>query len=218
MHHTMHNCLFVQHHFHHTNPIIHMNSRLQYANTKLTSPYCMKYSYIFQPNYCEGNLRNFDPYKNYFIFSLLYAKTNRPILVPIEYLQCVEGGATKCTYGHNFNLLYRDWMVDKLDNRQPSQEETQITFLLYNHTVTLICILVPFLLVWHVIRNSSPSSVIQTIKLRTSSSNIRRRPQTCCNTLGSQTHKMRLTVLRKTHPKLFFFFSSPFTFLTFLLS
>ena len=37
--HTMHNYLFVQHHFQHTNPIIHMNSRLQYANTKLTSPY-----------------------------------------------------------------------------------------------------------------------------------------------------------------------------------
>ena len=86
--HTMHNYLFVQHHFQHTNPIIHMNSRLQYANTKLNSPYYMNYSYIIRPNYCECTLRNFDPIKNYFIFSPLYAKINRPILVPIKYLQC----------------------------------------------------------------------------------------------------------------------------------
>ena len=103
-----------------------MNSRLQYANTKLASPYYMNYSYIIQPNYCEGTLRNFDPIKVYFLFCPLYAKTNRPILVPIEYLQCGEGGATKCAYGHTFNRLYSDWMLDKLDNRQPSQEETQI--------------------------------------------------------------------------------------------
>ena len=81
--HTVHNYLFVQHHFQRTNPIIYMNSRLQYANTKLTSPYYMNYSYIIQPNFCEGTLRNFDPTKNYFLFSPLYAKTNRPILVPI---------------------------------------------------------------------------------------------------------------------------------------
>ena len=55
--HTMRNYLFVQHHLQQTNPIFHMNSRLQYANTKLTSPYYMNYSYIIQPNYCEGTLR-----------------------------------------------------------------------------------------------------------------------------------------------------------------
>ena len=110
-----------------------MNSRLQCANTKLTFPYYMNYSYIKQPNYCVGTLRKFDPIKNYFIFSPLYAKTNRPIPIPIEYLQCVEGGATKCTYGHTFNLLYSDWMADKLKNRQPSQEEQQI----FNHLLAL---------------------------------------------------------------------------------
>ena len=131
--HTMHNYLFVQHHFQYTNPIIHMNSRLQYANTKLTSPYYMNYSYIIQSNYCEGTLRNFGPVKTYFLFSPLYAKNNRPILVPIDYLQCVESGATKCAYGHTFNLLYRDWMANKLENRQPSQEEEQI----FNHLLVL---------------------------------------------------------------------------------
>ena len=131
---TMHNYLFVQHHFQHTNPIVHMNSRLQYTNRKLTPPYYMNYSYIIQPNYCEGTLRNCDPIKNYFIFSPLYAKTNRPILDPIEYLQCVEVGATKCAYGHTFNHLYWDWMVDKLDNRlTSSQEETQV----FNHLLAL---------------------------------------------------------------------------------
>ena len=131
--HTMHNYLLVQHHFQHTNPIIHMSSRLQYANIKLSSPYYMNYSYIIQSNYCEGTLRNFDPIKNYFIFSPLYAKTNRHILVSIKYLQSVEQGATKSTYGHTFNLLYRDWMADKLDNRQTSQEELQI----FNHLLAL---------------------------------------------------------------------------------
>ena len=36
-------------------------------------------------------------------------------------------------YGHTFNLLYRDWMKDKLDNREPSAEETQIL----NHLLAL---------------------------------------------------------------------------------
>ena len=127
--HTIHNYLFVQHHYHRTKPLIHMVLRLQYANTKLTSRYYMNYSYIIQPKNCEGALCNFDPVKNCFLFSPLYVKTNRPILVPIEYHQCVELGATKFMHGHTVNLLYRDWLTDKLDNRQPSEEETQI----FNH-------------------------------------------------------------------------------------
>ena len=106
--HTIHNYLSVQQHFHRTNSLIHINSRLQYANNKLTSPYYFNYSYMIHPTYCEGTLRNFDPIKNYFLFSPLYAKTNCPIIVPIEYLKCVGAGATKCMYGHTFNLLYRD--------------------------------------------------------------------------------------------------------------
>ena len=198
--HTMHNYLFLQHLFQDTNQIIHMNSRVQYANTKLTSPYYMNYSYIIQPKYCEGTLRNFDPIKNYFIFSPLYAKTNRPILVPIEYLQCVEGGAMKSAYAHTFNLLYRGigWPISStIGSLHKMKHKSSITFLRYNHNVAVICILVPLLPVWHVIRNSSPSSVIQTIELRTSSSNTGRRPQNYSNTLGLQNHKMRLTLLKK---------------------
>ena len=177
--HTIHNYLFVQHHFHRTNPLIHINSRLQYANTKLTSPYYMNYSYIIQTNFCEGTLRNFDPLKNYFLFSTLYAKTNRPILVQIEYLQCVERGATKFMHGHTFNLSYSDWMADKLENRQPSQEETQSSniFLRWSRIATSTSTLVPLLLVWHVTPNSWNFSETQQIELRTSSSNIGRRPQ-----------------------------------------
>ena len=44
--HTIHNYLIVQHHFQRPNPLIHLISRLQYANTNLTSPYYMNYSYI----------------------------------------------------------------------------------------------------------------------------------------------------------------------------
>ena len=110
-----------------------MNSRLQYSNTKLTSPFYMNYSYIIQLNYCEGTLRNFDPIENYFLFLPLYRKTNRPKLVLIEYLQCIEGGATKSLHGHTFNLLYSDWLSDKLHSREPTTEETQIL----NHLLVL---------------------------------------------------------------------------------
>ena len=123
--HTTCNCLFVQHHFHRINPTIEMISRLQNANTKLTSTYYMNYIYIIQATYCEGTLRNFDPIKIYFLLLPLYAKTNRPLLVPIKYLKCVEGAVTKCMYVHSFNLLYRDWMTNKLDTQEPSAEETK---------------------------------------------------------------------------------------------
>ena len=122
---TIHNYLFVQHHFHRKNPIIHINSRRRYANTKITSPYYMNYSYIIQSTYCESTLQNFDPIKYYFLFLPLYAKTNRPVLVPIESLQCVDGEFTKCKYGHTFNLPYRYCMTNKLDNREPSAQEKQ---------------------------------------------------------------------------------------------
>ena len=89
------NYLLVQHHSHRTNLLVHMNSCLQYANTKPTSPCYINYSYILNPTYCEGTLRIFDPIKNYFSFLPLNAKIHRPILVPIECLQCVEGSATK---------------------------------------------------------------------------------------------------------------------------
>ena len=63
--HTMHHYFFVQHHFQHINPIIHLNSRLQYANTKLTSPYYLNYSYTIHSDFCEATLIIFDPIKNY---------------------------------------------------------------------------------------------------------------------------------------------------------
>ena len=177
--HTFHNYLFVQHHFHRTNPLIHLNSRLQYPNTKLTSPYFIIYSYIIQSNYCEGTLSNFDPIKNYFLLSPLYANTNRPILVPIEYLHRVEGGATKCMHGHTLNLIYRVWMADKRDNGQPSQEETQI----FNRLLALQppsnVDIYPRALAACLERG--PKFLIfsetQTIELRILSSNIERRPQ-----------------------------------------
>ena len=37
--HTIHYYRFVQNHFHRTNPLVHVISRLQYANNKLTLPY-----------------------------------------------------------------------------------------------------------------------------------------------------------------------------------
>ena len=114
--HTIQKCIFAQHNFHRTKSFMHINSRLLLRNTKITSPYYINYSYIINinPICCEETLRNFDPIKNYFLFIPHQARTHRPILVPFEYLQCVEGGSTKCMYGHNFNLFYRDWNSDKL--------------------------------------------------------------------------------------------------------
>ena len=77
--------------------------------------------------------RILDTKKNYFLFSPIYAKTNRPFFVPIEHLQCVEGGATKGVYSNTFNLLYRNWIAEKLNNRKPSAEKTPI----FNHPLAL---------------------------------------------------------------------------------
>ena len=124
--HNIHNYPFVQHHLHRTNPLIHIISRLQYVNTILTSPYYHNYNCIINPNYCKGTIQNFEPIKNYFLFLQLSVKTHLLILDPIEYLRCVEGGATKRMYEHNFKHFYRDRIVDKLANHEPSAEESQI--------------------------------------------------------------------------------------------
>ena len=74
----------------------------------------------------RGNTQKLRSHQKLFLLFAPYAKTHRPILVPHEYPPCVDGIAAKCIYGHTFNLLYRDWMVDKLANREPTPEETQI--------------------------------------------------------------------------------------------
>ena len=51
--HKIHNYLIVQRHFHRTNPIVHMKSRLHHTNTKHKSPYYLNYSYIINPTYSE---------------------------------------------------------------------------------------------------------------------------------------------------------------------
>ena len=151
--HTMHSYLFVQHRFHRTNPIIHVKSRSQYANTKLTSPYYMIHSFINQPNNCEGTFRSFEPIKNYFNFSPLYAKSNRPILVPIEYMQCVQGGATKCTHGHTLSTSSTGtgWRINWIIANLPRGRRRYLTSsLCYSRTLTLTCIPMPLLIIWRV--------------------------------------------------------------------
>ena len=174
-----------------------MDSRLQYANTELTSPYYINYSYIIQPSYCEGTLRNFDPIKNYFLFSPLYAKTNLPILVPIAYLQCVEERATKCIHGHIFNLLYRDWMAINLTIASPHRKRFRSSAIFSRYSPTLTYTPVRSLLVWRVIRNFWHSSAIQTIERRTSSSSTGKKPQPYTIHRFCRPSNPRLTVLEK---------------------
>ena len=116
------------------------NSGLQFANTKLSSPYYLNYRYIINPNCCECTLRDFDPIKNYFLFTPLYWKTHKPVFVSIEYLQCLEGGSAKSMHRRTFNLFYRDWIADKLANRGPASEESEVCWRC-SHAVTEICII-----------------------------------------------------------------------------
>ena len=58
------------------------------------------------------------------------ATTRSPILLSIEYVQCVEGGARKLLYCLTLNLLCRDWISDKLAERELQEEKiiTALTF------------------------------------------------------------------------------------------
>ena len=81
--HTINIYLFVQHHVHRTNPLIHIKARLQKGNTKITSP-----SYLF---------------------ITFYARRNSLILVPIEHLHYVETPRssrywTTCWQGSHISL------------------------------------------------------------------------------------------------------------------
>ena len=57
-----------------------------YINDQLTSPYFLKYAYTIKPQYMKGTLRNFDPFKNYYIIQPI-KKSERPLIVPIETLE-----------------------------------------------------------------------------------------------------------------------------------
>ena len=66
------------------------------------------------------------PYQELFLLHPLYCKTHQPFLVPTKYLLYLKGDAANCKYGHIFNLLYRDWVMDKVDFWEPSSEGQQI--------------------------------------------------------------------------------------------
>ena len=143
------------------------------------------------------------------------------MIVPIEYLQYGEGSATKCAYGHTFKILYRDWMVNNLDNRQPSQKSSNssTTFLRCNLTATWIFIPVPLLPVLDEIPNFLPSFEIRTIAFRISSLSNERRPQSyntpCAHSpTKSETHCSNMN----SFFYLFQFFFSLYFYIHFLLS
>ena len=115
------------------NKLIHPSSRLQYVNTKKTSPIEFTRPFIIEPQYCERRLQNFDPPHIRSLSVRLYAATHQLILVPIDYLRGIEGDTTNCTYGHTFNLLCRDWINGKLANREPLQVEKD----LLNHLLAM---------------------------------------------------------------------------------
>ena len=105
---------------------MHISSRFQYKGTKITSPFYFNNSYIINPGFCEGTLRNLVPIKSDLLFIPFYARLHLPTPVPIDYLQFVEGGATNFMNEQTFNVLYSDWIADKLANREPSAKEQQI--------------------------------------------------------------------------------------------
>ena len=110
-------------------------------------------------------------------------------------------------YGHTFNLLNRDWMADKLVNREPTPEETQILnhlFALQPHCNTDLYP-VHFLPISQKTRNFWDFSGILRIGPLTSNLNSGRRPQSYHIGLTVPQKTRRLTVLHKTQ-KLFFLF------------
>ena len=60
-----------------------------HINEQLTSPYFLNNGYKLKWEYTIGNLRNFDPIKNYYIFQPKEAP-ERPLKVPIEALEPCE--------------------------------------------------------------------------------------------------------------------------------
>ena len=108
---------------------------------EFTSPYCKNYSYIINPTYCEDTLRNFNLIKNSFLFSPLYARTNRPILVLVEDLQSVEGRKQSVCMG---TLLTAStgtecWTSWQAESRHQWKHTSSTTSWLCNPTATLIC-------------------------------------------------------------------------------
>ena len=97
-------------------PLLLINSRLQYINTKIFFKYRLNYSYIYDPSYCEVTFRNFNSIKNYFLFIPLFTRTHRPIVFPIEYFPPLR--LRRC-----HEVFVR--IANKLANQEPSAEEQQ---------------------------------------------------------------------------------------------
>ena len=68
-----------------TNPISSANNNFIFQNRKFTSPFSFHLSYHIKPEFTKGSLRNYDPIKQYYLFT---PKINpdRPILIPQECL------------------------------------------------------------------------------------------------------------------------------------
>ena len=67
------------------NPISSANNNYIFQNRKFTSPFSFHLSYHIKPEFTKGSLRNYDPIKQYYLFT---PKINpdRPILIPQECL------------------------------------------------------------------------------------------------------------------------------------
>ena len=85
---------FIQNHFDLHTPSRKSHHRFQFINSKYTSPFFLNFIYCIKNSNLQGNLYNYDPITQMYIFCLL-AKTfnveeSRTLVVPHEYIQTIE--------------------------------------------------------------------------------------------------------------------------------
>ena len=85
---------FIQNHFHLHTPSRQHHHRLQFINSKYTSPFFLNFTYYIKDTALQGILRNYDPITQRYTFCPL-TKTfseekSRPLIVPHDYIQPIE--------------------------------------------------------------------------------------------------------------------------------
>ena len=89
------------------------------VNTKIISPTILIFSYLIERQNGKGPLENFNPAWDYFFFVPLYASVYQVSLI-YRRRRC------KRIYGHTCSLFCRNWIYNKLANREPQQETKDI--------------------------------------------------------------------------------------------
>ena len=85
---------FIQNHFHLHIPSRQPHHRIQFINSKYSSPFFLNFTFCIKNTNFQGILRNYDPVTQMYIFCPLTKTFNdeesRPLIIPHEYIQPIE--------------------------------------------------------------------------------------------------------------------------------